>query len=200
VNTVYLTPENAKNYEVGGKFDLIESRLNLTAAVFRLDRNNVKNTDPNDVTRLVLTGQQRTDGFVVSASGSVSQRWKIQGGYANLNSRITASTSSAPAGRKVGLVPRSQFTLWNTYDVSEHWGVGAGLIDQTKMYASFSNQVELPGFARIDAALFYRAGAYRMGLNIENLRNARYYSTANGDNNISPGAPRTIRVSFTTKF
>ena len=200
VNTVYLTPENAKNYEVGGKFDLIEGRLNLTAAVFRLDRNNVKNTDPNDVTRLVLTGQQRTDGFVMSTSGSVSRRWKIHGGYAYLNGRITANTSSAPAGRKVGLVPHSQFTLWNTYDISQHWGVGAGLIDQTKMYTSFSNQVELPGFSRLDAALYYRTGAYRMGLNIENLRDSRYYSTANGDNNITPGAPRAIRVSFTTRF
>ena len=200
LNTVQLAPENAKNYEVGAKFDLLDARLNFSAAVFRLDRNNVKNTDPNDPSRLVLTGQQRTEGFVLSTSGGLSRRWKIYGGYANLNGRITANTSSAPAGRKVGLVPRSQFTLWSTYDISENWGAGGGLIDQTKMYASFSNQVQLPGFSRVDAVVYYRVGGYRIGLNFENLLNSRYYLTANGDNNISPGGPRTVRVSFVTRF
>jgi catecholate siderophore receptor len=44
VNTVELEPESASNYEVGGKFDLFAQRLNLSAALFRLDRNNVKRT------------------------------------------------------------------------------------------------------------------------------------------------------------
>lgn len=200
LSTVQLAPENARNYEVGTKFDLLNMRLNFTAALFRLDRNNVKNTDPNDPGRLVLTGQQRTDGFMFSTSGNLSRRWKLYGGYANLYGRITANTSSAPAGRKVGLVPRSQFTLWSTYDLSENWGAGGGLINQTKMYASFSNQVQLPGYSRVDAVVYYRVGGYRIGLNFENLLNSRYYSTANGDNNISPGAPRTVRVSFVTRF
>jgi catecholate siderophore receptor len=200
LNTVQLEPENARNYEAGAKLDLLGKKLNLTAAVFRLDRNNVKNTDPNDPSRLVLTGQQRTEGAMVSLTGRLSSRWRIYAGYANLNARTTANTTSAPAGRKVGLVPRSQFTLWSTYDLFKHWGVGGGLMDQTKMYASFSNRVELPAYERVDTVLYYRTAAYRIAVNTENLFNRKYYSTANGDNNISPGAPRTVRLSLTTSF
>jgi catecholate siderophore receptor len=199
-NTAQLSPENARNYEIGTKLDLLGQRLNVSAALFRLDRNNVKNTDPNDPLRLVLTGQQRTEGVTLSASGSVLPKWTLVGGYSYLNARITQNTSAASAGRLVGLVPRSQFNLWSTYDLTERWGGGGGVVRQAKMFASFSNQVELPGFTRVDAVVYYRMNRYRLALNAENLFNTGYYSTANGDNNISPGAPRSVQLSFRVMF
>jgi catecholate siderophore receptor len=36
--------------------------------------------------------------------------------------------------------------------------------------------------------------------NLENLGNVRYYAFANGNNNITPGAPRAVRFSLTTRF
>jgi catecholate siderophore receptor len=35
---------------------------------------------------------------------------------------------------------------------------------------------------------------------VENLLDARYYSTANSDNNISPGAPRSAQLSLRASF
>lgn len=199
-NTAELEPENAKNYEVGAKLDFFGDRLTVSAALFRLDRNHVKSTDPNDPNRLVLTGQQRTDGFTLSAAGTVARRWKVYGGYANLDAEVTASTTSAPAGRMVGLVPRSQLTLWSTCDLAARWGVGGGLVDQSKMFTSFSNQVELPRFTRVDAVVYYKLRGYRLAMNIENLLDATYYPTANGDNNISPGAPFSATLSLRATF
>jgi catecholate siderophore receptor len=199
-NTVQLRPENARNYEAGAKLDWLAGRLNVAAAVFRLDRNNVKNTDPNDPTRLVLTGQQRTDGVSVSAAGNLTPRWKVSAGFAALDARITRSTSAAPAGRTVGLVPRSQVTLWSTYDLSRRWGGGGGLVYQSRTYASFSNQVELPRFARLDAVLYYKIHGYRIGVNADNILDAKYYPTSTGDNNISAGAPRSIRCGLIMSF
>ena len=63
---------------------------------------------------------------------------------------------SAPAGRKVPLVPRHSFSLWNRYDRNQRLGVGLGVIARSKSYASISNAVKLPAYARIDAALFYK--------------------------------------------
>jgi catecholate siderophore receptor len=199
-NTVELRPEDARNYEVGAKLDLLDKRLNLSAAAFRLDRNHVRTTDPTDPTRLVQTGQQRTDGFSMSAAGSLLPRWKLYGGYAHLNARLTQGTSSGPAGRKVGLVPRNQVTLWSTVDVSTRWGAGGGVIAQSSTFTSFTNQVELPAFARLDALVYRRIRGYRIAVNVDNLLNARYYATANGDNNISPGAPRNVQLSFSATF
>lgn len=199
-NSAQVGPENARNYETGAKLDLPGGRLTVSAAFFRLDRNNVKNTDPNDPTRLVLTGQQRTQGVVTSAAGNLTSRWKISGGYAGLTARVTANTTAAPAGRRVGLVPRHQATLWTTYDLTRRWGAGLGIVRQSRVFTSFTNQVELPSFTRADALTYYRVGRYRVALNVDNLLNASYYPTANGDNNISTGAPRSLQLSVRAMF
>ena len=96
--------------------------------------------------------------------------------------------------------PRNQFTLWSTYDVTDRLGAGGGVVSQSKMYTSFTNQVELPAFTRVDAVAYYRFGRYRLGVNAENLFNATYHPTANGDNNISPGAPRNVQFSLRAMF
>ena len=40
----------------------------------------------------------------------------------------------------------------------------------------------------------------RWQVNVENIFNTRYYSMADGNNNISPGSPRAVRVSLIRRF
>ena len=99
------------------------------------------------------------------------------------------------------LVPRHSFSLWNRYDVTESVGVGLGVIARSKSYATISNAVILPGYTRVDAALYYRlAGGIEAQLNAENFFGAHYFPTANSDNNIAPGAPRTIKATLGYSF
>lgn len=58
-----LEPEETTNYEVGSKWDLLDGRLAVTTAVFRLERTNMKTSDPLNLSLLILAGEQRTDGF-----------------------------------------------------------------------------------------------------------------------------------------
>jgi outer membrane receptor for ferric coprogen and ferric-rhodotorulic acid len=39
-----------------------------------------------------------------------------------------------------------------------------------------------------------------LSLNAANLTNARHYPRANGDNNVSPGTPRSVQLAVRTKF
>jgi catecholate siderophore receptor len=85
-------------------------------------------------------------------------------------------------------------SLWNKYDVTKDLGVGVGLIARSKSYATISNAVKLPGYARVDGALFYKVTKeVEAQVNVENIFGADYFPTANGDNNIAPGAPTTVR-------
>jgi catecholate siderophore receptor len=78
-------------------------------------------------------------------------------------------------------------------------GVGIGLVHQSDMYAAVDNTVTLPGFTRVDGAVFVRVSSrLRAQLNVENLLDERYYATSHGNNNIMPGAPRTLRISLST--
>jgi catecholate siderophore receptor len=98
-------------------------------------------------------------------------------------------------------VPRHSFSLWNRYDVTKELGVGLGVIARSKSYATISNAVKLPGYTRVDAALYYKLPmGIEAQLNAENLFGAHYFPTANADNNIMPGAPRTVRATLGYRF
>src|SRR5262249_54238646 len=115
---------------------------------------------------------------------------------------ITRSLSTTVlAGAHLAQVPAHSLSLWNKVDLTRAWSVGFGAITRSDSFAATDNLVTLPGFARVDTALYYTpASRVRIQLNVENLLNATYYPTANGNNNIMPGAPRAASVTLVTKF
>jgi catecholate siderophore receptor len=198
--TADLKPERFDNYELGAKWEILDGLL-ATAAVYQLDRTNTRATDPNDSTRTVLTGAQRSRGIELGLERSVTSRWLVSAGYALQKAEINESTAAAPKGRQAPLVPRHSFSLWNRYEFTPTIGAGFGVIARSKSYASISNAVKLPGYARVDAALFYRTPwGVETQVNVENLLGAHYFPTANADNNIAPGAPRTVKATVGYRF
>ena len=195
-----LRPERFDNYEAGAKLQLPGGLL-ATAAIYRLDRTNTRASDPTRPGITVLTGAQRSRGIELGLERSITNRWLISGGYALQKAEITETTSAAPAGRDVPLVPRHSFSLWNRYDFTKQIGAGVGVIARSKSFATISNLVKLPGYARVDAALYYQLPwGVEAQVNVENLLGAHYFPTANADNNIAPGAPRTVKATLGYRF
>ena len=200
VTTETLEPEKFTNYELGVKWDII-NRLSVAAAAYRLDRTNTTAPDPSDPTKTLQTGSQRTKGFELSVTGSVTPEWQIIGGYANQDATITSLTTAAAPGAKVPLVPRSTVSLWNRYQLTPALGLGLGVIHQDDMYAAIDNTVTLPSFTRFDAAAYYGVSRHlRFQANLENLFDREYFATAHSNNNITPGSPRSVRVAVVTGF
>ena len=201
VNTEALKPERFDNYEFGAKWEPIAGLL-ATAAIYQLDRTNTRATDPNDPTRVVLTGEQRSRGFELGLERSISNRWQVSAGYAWQKAEVTEATTACPTGEcKVPLVPRHSFSLWNKYQFSKPFALGLGVIARSKSYTSIGNLVQLPGYVRVDAAGYYKlAKGIEAQLNVENIFNKDYFPTAHSDNNIAPGAPRTARATLRFGF
>jgi catecholate siderophore receptor len=195
-----LEPEEFENLEVGVKWDVLPD-LALTAAVYRLERTNTRAPNPIPGGPTLLTGEQRSEGVELGVSGAITEDWELIAGYAYQDAEITRTTSAAPEGRDVALTPQQQFSLWNTYRVTPAWRVGLGVIHQDDMFASISNGVTLPSFTRVDAAVFFTLNDhFEVQLNVENLLDEEYFSTAHNDNNITPGSPTAVRVGLTTRF
>ena len=208
--TADLAPEKAINYEIGARWDL-RPQLTLSTAIFRLDRNDVHVADPTNPGTFVKSGQQRVEGVEIGIQGEVAPYWQVYGGYAYLDGRIqqpissgTAATpaSVVPAGNKIGLVPENTFSLWNQFNLGAGWGAGVGLIYQDESFTSFNNTVKIPAFTRVDGGLYYTfaGGKTRLQLNLENVFDKKYFPTVDGDNNISPGAPRNMHVTLYAAF
>src|SRR5262249_46084109 len=200
VITEQLEPEKFTNYELGFKWDVNPS-LAFTTSVYRLDRTNTRSTDPNDPTRIVQTGSQRTNGYEVGLNGRLAPRWMVAGGYAYQDAFVTSTTIAAPAGAQVGQVPHHAFSLWNNYQIVARLGAGFGVLYRADMFAAIDNTVTLPGYTRADAAVFLGLTKdLRLQINVENLFNATYFVNADSNTNISPGFPRALRAGLTTHF
>jgi catecholate siderophore receptor len=198
--TQQVKPEQFTNYEFGAKWD-IRQRLSFTTAVYRLDRTNTRSTDPNDPTRIIQTGSQRTNGYEFGVNGNPIDRWQVAGGYAYQDAFISSATASAALGATVGQVPRHTFSLWNRYQFARRAGAGLGVLYRTDMFAAIDDTVTLPGYLRADAAVFFvLTEKLRLQMNVENLFDVRYVINADSNTNISPGSPRAVRVALTTRF
>lgn len=197
--TATLKPEKFDNYEVGAKWQL--HHLSLTAATYRLDRTNTRTTDPSDPTRVVQSGAQRTAGLELAVSGQITGNWSIAAGYAYQDAEITSTTFAGPAGARVAQVPRNNFSWWNHYQFAPKLGAGLGVIYRSAMFAAIDDTVTLPGYTRLDGALYYALSErMRLQANVENLFDRQYVINADGNNNISFGPPRLVRVGLTSSF
>ena len=198
--TQQVRPERFNSYELGVKWNARPDFV-LTTALYRLDRANTRSTDPNDPTRIVQTGGQRTNGYELGVNGQLTPAWSVAGGYAYQNAFVTSATTAAIAGAQVGQVPHHTLSLWNHYRFHPKVAAALGVLARSDMFAAIDNTVRLPSYVRTDGALYFVVTKQlRLQANLENLFDKKYYINADSNTNISPGFPRTLRVGLTTTF
>lgn len=153
-----LSPEEARNYEIGAKVDLFDRQLQLTAALFRNERTNyrVATNDPFVGNLPVGDGRNRVDGITLGASGNITPNWTIFANYTYLDSKVLQSVSDyclanpwAPAvsattnacgnnpsvldpqkGQELTNTPRHSGSLFTTYNFPFGLQIGYGLTYQ----------------------------------------------------------------------
>ncbi len=194
-----LRPERFETREAGAKWEPT-ARLRMSGAFYALTRSRSSAPDPARAGVIVQTGKQQSRGAEVEVQGEPLPGWQLTAAYTVQRARIVSRTTAAVAGSTIPLVPAQSLALWNRVRLGSPLAVALGLVHQTKMYAAVDNTVVLPSFTRIDGALFAPLGRHLMAqVNVENVANVRYVPTANGNNNLQPGAPRTLRISLTVR-
>ena len=193
-----LAPEKFTNYEVGAKWD-IQPDLNVTLALFQLDRSNATTPDPANPLVSINVGKTRTKGIELSIAGRITPDWQVHGGYSYQDAKLAGNDFV-----RLGQVPKHQASLWNRYDFTNAFAGGIGIIHQSSQFAAIRTSpttTRLPSFTRVDAALFYDVSdAVQLQMNVENLFNTTYFSDAQNNNNISTGAPINGRFTIWAKF
>jgi catecholate siderophore receptor len=198
-----LDPERFTNYEIGAKWD-VNPDFNVSAALYQLDRANViVLVDPNNPgAGTELGGGQRSRGLELSAAGNPTAKLSLVGAYTYQDARFTRAVSaSIPAGAEIPNAPRHSASLWGRYAVTQDLGIALGAAWQGRRFAAQDNLVRLPGYARLDAAIYYRInGNIDVQLNVENLLDADYFATAHSNTNIMPGSPLSARLAVNARF
>ncbi|WP_292931503.1 TonB-dependent siderophore receptor [Noviherbaspirillum sp.] len=204
-NNAQIAPEETTNKEIGAKFDFLDGKASATASLFRLERTNIKATDPATNT-LVPLGVQRTDGLELTFTGGLPHGWQIWSGYAYLDARMTSSPArdagQSVQGKRPTLTPTHSANLWLTKALGSGFGAGAGVNYVADRFANPGNTVTLPAYTTVDAMGYYRAGKVDLTLNLTNLFDRKYIVAGHGSSaNLNlPGAPRAVQLTARYKF
>lgn len=207
VTNASFKPEKFINYEVGAKWD-VNPNLALTAAVYKLERENVQVTDPNNANLQILVDGQETKGIELGITGDISDKWSIFGGVAFQHGEITKQQGSGAnailKGAELALTPDRTLSFWNKYEINDMWAVALGIVSTSDRYAqspTASQSTLLPGYTRYDAAIYGKfSEKLRLQINLENLTNKEYALYAHNNQNITPGSPITGRATLIYNF
>ena len=199
LTTAALLPERFENIEAGVKWAPRDGLL-VAAAVYQLDRDNTRAAGPNPG-EVVLTGAQRSRGVEFEATGRVARDLTLSVAASVQEAEIRRTTTAAPAGRQVALVPRTQLSAWGRWDPTRTIGFGLGVEHRSSQFASISNAVRLPAFTRVDGAAYIRlSDRIEAQVNVENLLGETYFPTSHTDNNITTGARTNARATLRVRW
>ena len=85
---VVLGPERNKAAEVGTKWELFDSHLLVTGALFHTEKDNARET----VNGVLASGAAyQVEGIDLEVSGKITDRWSVFGGLVLMRSKVTQS-------------------------------------------------------------------------------------------------------------
>ncbi len=202
-----IDPEKTYTLEAGTKWDLLNNRLLLSGAVFRVNKTNARTPGLPGEEPIVLNGKQRVDGIELSATGNFTRNWSVLAGYTLLDSEIVASNvaptivnseSISEVGKRLINTPKNSLNLWTTYQFPFRLNIGGGARFVDKRYGNTINTRFVDGYWLIDATASYQINKHiDLRLNLNNLTDKYYFDRITGGQ-VVPGAARS--VIFTTNF
>lgn len=201
LNNAQLSPEKNRTYELGSKWALSQG-LNLSGAIFRLEKENARIPDPDNVLVNILGGTQRVDGAELRLEGQITSKWRADGGYEYLDSKVTQSApGAAPVGAPLMNTPKHALTFWTVYELLPRLEVGGGGRFVSSQYTQNAPPIKtVPGFWTFDAmAKFAVTANVAAQINVNNLTNRFYYDQLHFFH-VVPGPGRTALLSLTVRF
>ena len=210
VNIKDLDPEKARTFELGTKWDLFNDKLNLTAAIFRTEKQNTR--IQLDSTTYTNGGESKVDGIELGLNGNITDKWAVSAGYTYLDSEQTdpgpscnragVCTPDNPAkGKQLPNVPKNSATLWTTYQVLPQLTIGAGAVAMDKVYGDAANTKYVPGYVRYDAMARYNVNKnVDLQLNVNNLSDERYFTKAYASHYATEAEGRSAVLSLNFKY
>jgi catecholate siderophore receptor len=195
-------PEKNETIELGAKWEFFDERLLLTGAVFRTEKTNARTTDPVDPTVVSLTGEQVVEGFEVGFTGSVTDNFRLIGGYTYLSSEVKSSLAYGEEGSEVSNTPENSFSLWAVYDLPKNFTVGLGTqyVDSRFNNNSRATRQEAPDFFLVNAMAGYQVNEHlAFRLNLDNILDEEYIDRVGGGHFV-PGQGRAVFLSADLSF
>ncbi|RZL94379.1 MAG: catecholate siderophore receptor Fiu [Variovorax sp.] len=199
-------PQKADTYEIGTKWDVLNKRLSLTAALYRTEIRNEIVQDPTNTAVFTQTGKKRVQGIELGAAGAITDKWGVSAGFITMDTKVNGSNNVLDTIDVLPYTPEQSFTAWTTYQLPFGVTIGGGARYNGKLTRGFDGMVGTPAYTdaywAFDAMASYRINKnVEIQLNVYNLFDKEYVAAINkSGNRYIPGIPRSARVTANFAF
>jgi len=206
-----LDPQKTNTVELGTKWELMNKRLNVAAAVFRTE--NDGQTSQDSLTGAVFQyGKTRVQGLELSAVGQITNFWQLTAGLAKTSTKQldqrarNATTGAVTVTDGVRWSPDLTATVWSSYQLDKFTlGLGARYTSEQKRVVTVGgtgNVPNIPSSWVADAMVAYQfSDKVSVRLNIYNLFDKEYLTVLNnGGSRLALGLQRSAAVTANFKF
>ncbi|WP_330996671.1 TonB-dependent receptor [Burkholderia multivorans] len=199
-NADQLSPEKNRSIEVGTKWNVLNDKLSLTAALFQIDTTNARVTLPNN--QYAMVGNKRVQGLELGVAGQLTKQWQVFGGYTYMKSELRDNgKDTANNGHRFPNTPKHSFTMWTNYDVTPKFTVGGGAFYMSEVFGDPANLRAVPSYWRFDAMAQYRINKkLDLQLNVNNLFNRTYFDQAYPAHYASIAPGRSAFVTLNARY
>ena len=186
-----LDPDEFTNLEAGVKWDFSKG-FSFTTSIFKIEQDVFEFESGGGFNQIRV--ESEITGFEAQLQGLLTDKWFIIAGYRYLDGELAD-------GNRPRELPENMFSVWNTYQLTEQFGLGLGLIYQDESFIAEDNDKRLPSYIRLDAAAYYFVSEnIRLQLNIENLTDELYFPNSHANHQATVGAPINARFSVSGRF
>lgn len=205
-NNPAYDPQEANTVEVGTKWDLMNKKLGLTAALYNTEVSNEVVQDPGTLL-YTQTGKKQVQGLELGMVGQINRNWNVNAGYTLMNTKVASGTSvTADGSNNLAYTPRNAFTAWTTYTLPKGWTVGGGARYVGSLQRGTDGAVGTPDHTEsywvVDAMAAYRINKNMdLQLNVNNLFDTDYVAAINKSGyRYTPGTPRSAMLTLNFKY
>lgn len=205
-NNPALDPQETQNIELGTKWDVLDNKLGLTAAIYQTtNKNELAKLDSNTNT-FAQYGKRQIQGVELGLVGQLTPAWELSAGVAYMETEVKEGATAASTGIPSDWSPKMSATLWTSYKLSHDLTIGGGVRYMGKHNNAKSRSSDaikgIEDYAVVDAMASYKLNKnVDLQLNVYNLFDEKYISTLNNNRTrYLPGAPRTANLTANFTF
>ncbi|MFY4783115.1 TonB-dependent siderophore receptor [Aliarcobacter butzleri] len=196
-----LDPLISKQYEVGAKYSLLDNKLLLTSALFRIEKANQYSNNETPMPKYVQDGEQIHQGLELTFTGKINNNLTIFGGGTLMDIEVEKSNDKLQEGKKPTNAASKMAKLYAEYNIPFISGltVTGGAYYTGEKYGDKYNTDKIPSYTLYDAGLRYKTKLDKFPttflLNVSNLTGKDYWA-----NTYFLGDPRSVAFSMKMEF
>ncbi len=193
--------ERSRSTEVGAKFTFLNGALTGQTALFDMEKRNVLNPNATDPFVKSQIGRQRSRGAEAEVTMNLTDDFYATATYTYLDATVRRDVNTALIGTPLSNVPKNAWAVFAVKQI-DRLSVGGGVSHVGNRAGDpFASGYRLPAYTIARANVSYAVSEHlTVRFDINNIFDKYYISSSYANVWTTPGAPRNVRLTLTSRL